>query len=84
MANFRQKPWTNAFGKMSIFRLFDVLVFVAQKGIFSFQTIIEDNLRAYISGNYKMGKCSTFDQNHDDDDDDDDDDDFYLCVDVFS
>ena len=31
-----------------------------------------------------MGKCSTFDQNHDDDDDDDDDDDFYLCVDVFS
>ena len=31
-----------------------------------------------------MGKCSTFDQNHDDDDDDDDDDDFYLCVDLFS
>ena len=29
MANFGQKPWTNAFGKMSLFGLFDVLDFVA-------------------------------------------------------
>ena len=29
MAIFGQNPWVNPFGKMSIFRLFDVLVFIA-------------------------------------------------------
>ena len=29
MANLRQKPWVNPFGKMSIFRLFKLLVFIA-------------------------------------------------------
>ena len=28
--------WTKTFGKMSIFRLFELLVFIAQKGVFSF------------------------------------------------
>ena len=35
-ANFGPKPWVNPLGKMSIFRLFDLLVFLAQKGVFSF------------------------------------------------
>ena len=29
MAIFRPKPWVNPFGKMSIFRLFELLVFIA-------------------------------------------------------
>ena len=36
MAIFGTKPWVKPFGKMSIFRLFDLLVFIAQKGVFTF------------------------------------------------
>ena len=36
IAIFGPKPWVNTFGKMSIFRLFELLVFIAQKGVFSF------------------------------------------------
>ena len=42
MAIFRPKPWVNPFGKMSIFRLFEVLVFIAQKGVFLFYNIVKD------------------------------------------
>ena len=28
MANFGQKPWTNPFGKISLFRVFQLLVFI--------------------------------------------------------
>ena len=34
MAIFGPKPWVNFFGKMSIFRLFELVVFLAQKGFF--------------------------------------------------
>ena len=34
MALFGPKPWVNPFRKMSIFRLFELLVFIAKKGIF--------------------------------------------------
>ena len=36
MALFGPKPWVNPFGKMSIFRLFELLVFIASKGVFPF------------------------------------------------
>ena len=36
MAIFGPKPWINPFGKMSIFRLFEPLFFIALKGVFSF------------------------------------------------
>ena len=36
MAIFGPKPWVNPFGKMSIFRILEVLVFIAYKGAFSF------------------------------------------------
>ena len=36
MAIFRPKPWVNPFGKLSIFRLFKLLVFIAKKAVFSF------------------------------------------------
>ena len=34
MAIFGPKPWVNPFGKRSIFRLFKLLVFIAEKGLF--------------------------------------------------
>ena len=36
IAIFGQKPWVNPFGKMSTFRLFELPVFIASKGGFSF------------------------------------------------
>ena len=44
MAIFRPKPW-----KMSIFRLFEPLISIAQKGVFSFQNIVKDILLPYIA-----------------------------------
>ena len=34
MANFGAKPWTNPFGKMSIFRHLQLFVFIAQNSVF--------------------------------------------------
>ena len=34
MAIFGPKPWVNPFGKMSIFRLFELLLFIFQKNFF--------------------------------------------------
>ena len=36
VAIFGPKPWLNPYGKMSIFRPFDLLVFIGWKGVFSF------------------------------------------------
>ena len=36
MAIFRPKPWGNPFGKSSVFRQFELVVFIAYKGIYSF------------------------------------------------
>ena len=36
MAIFRPKPWVNPLEKMSMFGLLELLVFIAQKGVFSF------------------------------------------------
>ena len=49
MAIFGPKPWVNPFGKMSIFRLFEVFVFIAWKGVFSFQNMVKDIFLAYIA-----------------------------------
>ena len=42
-------PWINPFGKRSIFRLCELVVFIAQKGVFSFQNIVKDVFLAYIA-----------------------------------
>ena len=60
MAIFGPKPWVNPFAKMSIFRLFELLVFIAQKGVFSFQNIIKDIFLAYIALEEKVGKMGIF------------------------
>ena len=49
MAIFGPKPWVNPFGKMSIFRLLELFVFIAQKVVFSFQNIVKDIFLAYIA-----------------------------------
>ena len=49
IAIFGPKPWVNVFGKMSIFRLFEFLVFIAQKGVVSFQNVVNDIFQAFIS-----------------------------------
>ena len=42
-------PLVNPFGKMSIFRLFELLVFIAQKAIFLFQNIVKDIFLVFIA-----------------------------------
>ena len=63
MAIFGLKPWVNPFRKMSIFRLFELLVFIAQKGVFSFQNIVKDIFLAYIAPSplKRLEKCQFFD-----------------------
>ena len=41
MAIFGPKPCVIPFGRMSVFRLFDLVVFIAQKGVFSLQNIMK-------------------------------------------
>ena len=60
---FGPKPWVNPFRKMLIFRLFELLVFIAWQGVFSFQNIIKDILLAYIALNKKLKKWPFLDQN---------------------
>ena len=60
MAIFGPKPWVNPFGKMSIFRLFELLVFIAQKGVFSFQNIVKDICLAYIALKKEFKKRAIF------------------------
>ena len=63
MAIFRQKPWVNPFGKMSIFRLFQLLVFIAQNGVF----VLLEYRKRHFPGLHclkKMEKWPFLDQNH--------------------
>ena len=64
MAIFGPKPWVIPFRKMSIFRLFQLLVFIAQKGVFSLQIIVKDIFLANIGLNKKLEKWPFLDQNH--------------------
>ena len=64
MAIFGPKPWFNPFAKMSIFRLFELLIFIAQKGVFLFQNIVKDVFLAFISKKKNLDKWPFLDQNH--------------------
>ena len=64
MAIFGPKPWVNPFGKMSIFRRFELLVFIAYKGVFSFYNSVKDIFLAYIAFKNKLEKWPFLDQNH--------------------
>ena len=60
MAIFGRKPWVNPFGKMSIFPLLELIVFIAQKGVFSFHNIVKDIFLPCIAYKKKVGKMAIF------------------------
>ena len=64
MAIFAPKPWVNPLGKMSIFGLFELLVFTAKKGVFSFYNIVKDIFLPYIALKKKLEKWPFLNQNH--------------------
>ena len=49
MAIFGPNPWVSPFGKISSFRLFERLVFIAKKNVFSFQNMVKHIFLAYIA-----------------------------------
>ena len=63
-AIFGQQPLVNTFEKMSIFRLFELLLFIALKSVFSFQNIVKDIFPAYIELKKKLKKWLVLKQNH--------------------
>ena len=60
MAIFGPKPWVKPFGIMSIFRLFELCVFIAQKGVLWFQNIVKDFFLAYVALEKKSWKNGHF------------------------
>ena len=64
MATFGPKPWVNPFEKMSIFRIVELLVFIAKKGVFSFQNIVKNIFLTNIAVNQRLDKWPYLDQHH--------------------
>ena len=64
MAIFGPKPWVNPFGKISIFRLFQLFVFIGQKSVFSFQNIVKAIAWHILSEKTKLENSLFLDQNH--------------------
>ena len=62
MTIFGPKPWANPFGKISIFRLFELLVFITYNGVFSFYNIVKDILLAIIASKRKVWNMPIFGQ----------------------
>ena len=60
MANFGQKLWGNPFGKMSVFQLSELSVFIGYKGVFSIENIVKDIFLAYIGRKKKSLKKGHF------------------------
>ena len=48
MSIFRRIPFKKFYGKMSIFRVFELPVFIASKGVFWFQNIVKEIFSAHI------------------------------------
>ena len=59
-----KKPWVNPFGKISIFRLFEPVVFIGWRGVFLFCNIVKHIFLAYIAKTNDMEKWPFFDKNH--------------------
>ena len=49
---------------MAIFRFFELVVFIASKGVFSFLNIVNDLFFAYSAKKKKLEKWPFVDQNH--------------------
>ena len=63
-ANVGPQPWTNPFGKNSIFPLTQHLVFIGQKRFLSLQNIIKYIFLAYVALKKEDGKWPILDLNH--------------------
>ena len=48
MVIFGPKQWVNPFGKMLIFGLFELLVFIASKGVFRFRISLKAFFKAIL------------------------------------
>ena len=64
MVIFGPKPSVNPFGKMPIFRILELLVFIAYKGAFSFQIIAKVIFLTNIALNKRLEKWPYLYQNH--------------------
>ena len=64
MVIFEPKPWVNPLGKMSIFRILELLVFIAQKGGFSFQISLKVIFLTNIALKKRLEKWSYLDENY--------------------
>ena len=64
MAILGQKPWVNFFEKMSIFRLFELVLFIVQKGVYSMQNIIKTFSWPLLPKRKKLKNRPFLDQNH--------------------
>ena len=64
MSIFGAKPWVNPFGKLPIFPLFELILLIAQQGIFSFQNIIKEISWPILPKKKKLEKWPFFEQNH--------------------
>ena len=62
-ASFGPKPLINPFVKMVIIRPFELLVFIAQKGVFSFLNIIKHVFPSFFA-EIKIWKSVNFDQTY--------------------
>ena len=62
MANFGPKPWISPFGKMSVFLLFELLLFITLKVVSSFENIIKHIFMAYIAKQNMAEKWPLLDQ----------------------
>ena len=60
MTIFGPKPWANPFWKISILRLFELLVFITYNGVFSFYNIVKDIFLAIIAWKKKVWNMPIF------------------------
>ena len=64
MAIFGSKPWVNPFGNMSIFRILELFVSIAQKDAFLFYFIVKVIFLTNIALKKSLEKWRYLDQNH--------------------
>ena len=55
-----QNYWLTLLEKKAIFRLFELLFFIAEKGVFSFQNIVKDIFLPYFADKKEVGKMTIF------------------------
>ena len=58
MAIFGPKAWVNPFGRMSVFRRFELLVFIAYKGFFFFLEYHQRHFPGLYCQRNKVGKMA--------------------------